>query len=339
LTWWSVWLQLGLLTAVITFAGSRLSKYGEVLAEKTGMGRTWIGLVLLAAVTSLPEFSTGVSSVWWVDAPDITVGDLLGSCVFNLLILAVVDLLHPPGPILTAASRGHLLAAAFGVIMLGVAALGILGPPFSFVGLPHLGLGSLVLMVCYLVAMRAVFRFQRRERVAYLAEPEAERRYAAMGLRQAELLFGLNALAVVGAGAFLPRVATDLAHLMGWQQSLVGTIFVAASTSLPEVVVILSALRMGAVDLAVGNLFGSNLFNLGLLGLMDALYFKAPLLRTVAPEHAGTALLAILMTGIASVELIYRPPKKALRVMSAAAFLLAFLYAANVFFQMLARAR
>jgi cation:H+ antiporter len=337
LTGWSVWLQFLLIAGAITVAGSRLSKYGDVLAEKTGMGRTWLGLVLLAAVTSLPELATGGSAILWVQAPDITVGDLLGSCMFNLLILAVVDLFYPPGPVLTAADRGHLLAACFGIVMLGVALMGLETPPaLGGINLGYVALTSPVLLLCYLVAMRSLFRYQRRERASFLAEHDEILLYEDVSLNAALVKFTLNALVVMAAGIFLPRVADRIAGLMGWQQSVVGTVFVAAATSLPEMVVTLSALRMGAVDLAVGNLFGSNLVNLGILGLMGFLYVKAPLLQSVSPKHVGTGVMAIIMTGIAATEMMYRPQKKTLRWMSSGAFILVFLYAAYMFVQMLA---
>ena len=78
-----VWLKFAVCCAVILVAGTRLSKYGDVIAEKTGMGRVWIGAVLLAAVTSLPELMTGISSVAFVGEPNLTIGDLFGSNLFN----------------------------------------------------------------------------------------------------------------------------------------------------------------------------------------------------------------------------------------------------------------
>jgi cation:H+ antiporter len=332
-----VWLHFFLVAGMITVAGSRLSKYGDVLAEKTGMGRTWLGLVVLAAVTSLPELATGVSAVTWVQAPELTVGDLLGSCMFNLLILAVVDLLHAPGPVLTAAHRGHLLAACFVVVMLGVAIMGLIStPPMTGVVLGHVDLNCPVLILCYLVAMRSLFRYQRRDREAYLAEHEETLLYEDVSLGAAVGKFTLSALVVVAAGIFLPRVATQIAQVMGWQQSVVGTVFVAGATSLPELVVTLTAVRLGAVDLAVGNLFGSNLINLGILGLMGLVYVNAPLFQVVSSKHVGTGVMAIIMTGIAAAEMMYRPQKKALRWMSLGAFSLVFLYAAHIFVQILA---
>jgi cation:H+ antiporter len=336
MTGWEVWLKFFFCLALIGVSGTQLSRYGDVLAEKTGLGRTWLGLVLLAAITSLPESSTGVSAVLWVNAPNITVGDLLGSCLFNLFILAVVDLLYPPSPVLTAADRGHLLAGSFTVVMLTVTIMGTLAPlPTAGITLGHIGLSSPILLVCYLGAMRVIYRYQRRQRLAYLQEHQEELVYADISLGKTVLMFSLAALVVVGAGIWIPKVAVELATFMGWHQTLVGTIFVAASTSMPELVVTLGALRLGAVDLAVGNLLGSNLVNLALLGVMDILYFKGPLLRAVSHNNASTGLMAILMTSIACAELVYRPPKKALRLVSLGAFLLAFLFAANIFLQML----
>jgi cation:H+ antiporter len=338
LSGWGIWLQFLLVTGAITFSGTRLSRYGDILAEKTGMGRTWLGLVVLATITSLPELSTGVSSVLWLDAPDITVGDLLGSCVFNLLILAVIDLQYSDSPALTAADQGHLLAACFGMMMLGLTVMGLMAHhPMATIAFGHVGLISPVLLVCYLVAMRSLFRYQRRERAAFMAKQKEELIYGQVALRPAALIFGVHALVVISAGSFLPSVADGIAQFMGWQQSVVGTVFVAAATSLPELMVTFGALRLGAVDLAVGNLFGSNLINLGTLGLMGFLYVKTPILQAVTGKHVGTAMMAIVMTAIAGAELIYRPQKKALRWLSIGAFLMAFLYAAHVFIQIIAR--
>jgi cation:H+ antiporter len=87
-----VWLQLGACAALIAVAGTKLSRYADVIADKTGLSGNWIGLILLATVTSLPELATGISSVTIADAPNIAVGDILGSCVFNLAILVMTGI-------------------------------------------------------------------------------------------------------------------------------------------------------------------------------------------------------------------------------------------------------
>jgi cation:H+ antiporter len=122
-----IWIALLACVAVILTAGSRLTRYGDVIAEKTGLGRAWVGLVLLASVTSLPELVTGVSSVAFFNAPNIALGDIVGSCMFNLLIIALLDALERQQPISTRVHEGQALSASFGVFMLGIAAIGLLG--------------------------------------------------------------------------------------------------------------------------------------------------------------------------------------------------------------------
>src|SRR5512145_3518680 len=117
-----LWFEFLIASAVIVYCGTNLSRYGDVIAEKTGLGRAWIGLVLMAGVTSLPELITGISSVTLVDTPDIALGDVMGSCVFNLSIIALLDILHGPRPIFSKAEHGHTLSAGFGLVLIGIAA-------------------------------------------------------------------------------------------------------------------------------------------------------------------------------------------------------------------------
>jgi len=115
-----LWIAFVVCTAVIVYAGSRLAKYGDIIAEKTGLGRAWIGLVLMAAVTSLPELITGISAVTFAGVPDIAVEDVLGSCVFNMLILAFLDAIYRPMPISAKAHQGNVLSAGFGILLLSI---------------------------------------------------------------------------------------------------------------------------------------------------------------------------------------------------------------------------
>src|SRR3990170_3046522 len=110
-----LWIQFVLMATVIFYAGRQLARYGDILAEKTGLGRTWIGLVLVASTTSLPELFTGLSASVQ-SMPDIAVGDVLGPCMFNLVILSVMDALSKT-PLVGLVQPGHALSIAFGVLM------------------------------------------------------------------------------------------------------------------------------------------------------------------------------------------------------------------------------
>lgn len=301
----AVWLQFTLCLAAIGIAGVKLSRYGDVIAEKTGMGGTWIGLVLMASVTSLPELITGASSVLLAHVPDIAVGNILGACVMNLFMIVILDFLHRGESVYTRASHGHILAAGFAVVMLGFVGFNILlGGRLTHPALGHVGVSSLVIVGLYLVAMRVSFLYERQQQGAYVEERAA--RYPDIALGTAVARYAAAAVVVIAAALWLPFVAEDMARLMGWHGSFVGTLFVALATTTPELVVTISALRLGALDMAIGNLFGSNLFNSALIAIDDALFLPGPLLAHVSPIHAVSAFSAIAMTGAAIVGLFYR---------------------------------
>jgi cation:H+ antiporter len=111
-----LWSAFLVCTLAILYSGTKLSKYGDIIAEKTGLGRVWIGVVLLAFVTSLPELVTGISSVVVFEAPDIAAGDVFGSCVFNMFIIALLDILERTAPLSSKVRQGHTLSAGFGIL-------------------------------------------------------------------------------------------------------------------------------------------------------------------------------------------------------------------------------
>ena len=301
-----VWLQFAFCVLLIGAAGSRLSHYGDVIAEKTGLSGTWVGVVMLATVTSLPELATGISAVSFADMPDLAVGDVLGSCVFNLFILFVLDFLHRKESVYTRASQGHILSAGFGIMMLGFAGFSLLvSSQGHVVRIGHVGLYSPLILVLYVLAMRTVFRYEHDQKKKS-AEQVAEV-YRHLSFRRAVVGYSLAAAVVVGVGTWLPFVGQQIAHLMGWETTFVGTLFVAFATSVPEVVVTLAALRIGALDMAIGNVLGSNLFNVAILAVDDIFYLPGPLFDHVSPIHSVSAVSAIMMSGIAIVGLLYRP--------------------------------
>jgi cation:H+ antiporter len=169
----------------------------------------------------------------------------------------------------------------------------------------RVGVYSILLLVLYATAVRTVFHYEKMH-VGEFADSEPDR-YPQITLTRASVRYALAAAAVILAGVALAFAGRDLADQMGWHQSFVGTLLVGVVTSLPEVVVTLAAVRLGALDMAVGSLFGSNLFNAAILGLDDLLCRGGPLLAQVSPSHSASAFTAIIMTGVAVVGLIDRP--------------------------------
>lgn len=324
------WFQLAGCALAIGYAGARLTRLADAIGEKTGMSGSWVGLLLLAAVTSLPELATGVSAVTVAHAPNIAVGDVLGSTVFNLALLVMLDVLHRPDTIYSRASTGHVLSAGFGVILLGVVGASVLLEREHV--LPRLGsIGGYtpLLVVLYLLALRSVFSYERRE--AATGQAAQEPRYAGLSLRKASLQFTIFAGIVTVAGVWLPIAGSRIADEMGWTRTFVGTLLVAGATSLPEVVVTLAALRLRALDMAIAGLLGSNLFDLLIIAVDDGFYTKGSILADVSPVHAVTAFSAAMMSGAVIVGLVYRPRQRVLRTMSIVSAALLAVYLVNVY--------
>jgi len=325
----AIFLEFTVLAACLGLAGYYLTVYGDVIAEKTGLGGTWVGLAMMATVTSLPELVTGLSAVRLVDSPNIALGDALGSCVFNLVLIVLLDFLHRGASVYTRLSQGHILSAGFSVMLLALVAFSILVEHQGLSPrLGHVGLSTPLIILFYGVAVYTVFQYERsslREHTGELAE-----RYPHITLIKASLRYVLAALVVVAVGLRLPMTAEHMAVAMGWDRTFVGTLFVAMATSLPEVAVTISALRIGALDMAISDLFGSNLFDLMIVAFDDLAYTRGPLLAAVSPMHLLSAQSAIMMTGIAIVGLLYRPKSRVLKTVGWASLLILSVYILNV---------
>ncbi len=310
----TTWLMFLTSAAAIVVAGTKLSHYGDQIAELTGLGRLWIGVVLMAAATSLPEIFTTMSA-GWLDSPDLAAGDLFGAGMSNMLTLGLIDLLHRQKRVWQQAALGHTLTAALAMTLTGLAAfLILLRADVTHVGI---GFGSLILLVLYVLGMRLVFRQEDMERRRRQREAVTESDHAPVaGLGRGEELkyaaagFAIGAFVLLIAAPFLAWSAGRIAEETGTTASFIGTSLVAITTSLPELVVSIAAVRLGAFDLAVGNLFGSNAFNMAAFFFADLAYRGGGLLDHVSASHAQTALWSILMMNIGLMGIIYRAEKR-----------------------------
>lgn len=327
-----IWFKFALCLAVIGYAGYFLSRYGDIIAEKTGMSATWVGLILLSTATSLPELITGISAITLADAPNIAVGNALGSTIFNLGFLIILDAIYQQNTLYSRATQGHILSASLGSLMIAFAGFSLLLDHASMSPvLGHVGLYTPFFVLIYFVAIRSVHRYEYRTKDVYT---EASiKRYPQVTLRQAIIGYALAAVAVIAAGSWLPFVAEDIAEMMGWGQSFVGTLLVAAVTSAPEAVVTISALRIGALDMAIANLLGSNLFNVIYLAVNDLLYTKGPLLASVDSSHALTAFTAVMMSTLVIVGIIFKPQQRAVLNLTWISLGLLMLYIVNTWIQ------
>lgn len=315
-----------LCAAIIYFSGRKLSFYGNRLSIQTGVGGLWIGLILMAAITSLPEVTLGISSVAIVGSPDLAVGGVLGSCVFNLTILSVLDVVSPGTPILTRVTGSHVLAVSLTSILLMLVGVGLFLPD-DFIVIGWIGISSIAFVVIYFITIRLIYRLEKKKEVL-LENLEGDEKDTPT--KSVLLWYIFYALLIIGAGLVLPTFASQIAVFTGWGDSFVGTVLLAASSSLPEMAVAIASARIGAIDMAVGNLFGSNMFNIFTLSINDIFYREGYLLKDANDVHLITVFSIVIMNSIIIVSLIIRPDKKRFIILAWDTMLILLLYFASM---------
>jgi cation:H+ antiporter len=310
-----VWLKFLTSLVIILFAGTKLARYGDVIAEKTGLGGIWIGLVLLAAITSVPELVTGVSSAALVGFPDLALGTLLGSCMFNLTILALLDILHRRTPFLSEVKLRHIASAGMGILLIAIVGGSIFaGERLSGLRLGWVGVPSIIILLLYLAAIWRMFRFERHHQSQSLEATPSQ--YQEVPMKTIWFKFALASVAVIGAGIWVSFIGDEIARTYAWSASFVGTLFLAITTSMPELAVTIAALRLGAIDMAVANILGSNMFNMAIIFPVDLFYSQGPILSSVSSVHLITAGVIMVMSLLVIIGLRFRQKRKTFIVVS-----------------------
>ena len=153
----------------------------------------------------------------------------------------------------------------------------------------------------------------------------------AASLSEAQMWVVGAAVAILIGGLLLPFFAANIADRMAIGRGFVGTVFVAAATTLPELAVSMAALRQGSLNMAIANLLGSNLFNILILAIEDSLYFQGPLLESASQIHGSTALAAVVMSGVVIIGLLYRPETRLFRTVGWISIALFTIYILNAY--------
>jgi cation:H+ antiporter len=290
-----------LVVAVAVFLiASKLARHADAIADATGLGRLWIGTVLLAGSTSLPELTTDVSAAV-LGAIDIGVGDLMGSTLANMLLLAVLDLWFARRRIIDQIAVDHVLVGTIAIVLTCVAAAAIAAGGWGRIG--HVGIETVVILALYLFGMRTVYETTRPTAPPeQLPLGETSRSLLARGLRG----FALSAVGLVAMAPLLVTCAEAIAAETGMTETFIGTLLVGFTTSFPEIAASVAAVRIGALDLAAGNIFGSNAFNMCILLGMDLAYTDGPVLTHVAPDALLAAQFAMLAVALGILSILAR---------------------------------
>ncbi len=301
-----VWLKFFVSAALIIWAGTRLTKNADLIADKTGLGMVWAGALLLPLATSLPEVVTSARSSL-IGAPDLALGNIFGSNIFNVAIIAFIDLISPGAPVLRQVKVGHILTAGMAIAMTSFITLNIMLPTtVSFLGV---GVESWMIFAFYILGSRLLMRYEKRYPVLK-GENVSCHHLEGKTLTQGITGFAISSVIIIFAGIMLADSGKDLAQITGLGETLVGAILIAISTSLPELATTASAARMGMLDMAIGNIFGANFLNLFIVFVAEIFYRPGPVLKEVSISHIFTAQVSIFLMAVAIIGLIYRSKRQ-----------------------------
>ncbi len=293
---------------LVIFSGIYLARYGDALAGLMGWGRLWVGTVLVASATSLPELVTNITAASR-DQPDLAGGNILGTNMANMLVLAVAALLLGKERFFRQAAPEQKFLGSTAILLTGLAVvLGAFHLGVSFLGV---GLASVLILVLYLGGMRLVYVMRPREVGKAEADPSPD---VLPSLRKAWTFFGLASLGVIVAAPALIFSVEEIAKNTGLAVSFLGVVAVAIVTSMPEAATTIASARIGAIDLGIGNIYGSCAFNIFILAIVDPFYRQGTVVETLGTEHVAAGLVAVVLMGLGLWQIMLRGSSRYLPV-------------------------
>jgi cation:H+ antiporter len=304
--------------AVVWFAGARLARLADAIADRTGLGRVLLGMILLAGVTSLPELAIAVTATLQ-GTPILTVNDVFGSAAANLVVLAVADLVVGRDALTSVQGSPQLLLQA----VLGIVLMALAVGPFVAGDVLVLGMGAFawLLLVVYVGSMTLLTRSRAGDawraasgRLAAVRAVEPPRSRDPRSLGGLASRTAAAAAAILVAGFLLTKAGDALAEQSGLGASFFAVVFLAIATSLPEVSTVIGAVRLRRYEMAISDVLGTNLVNVTIVALVDALHPGGPVLLDAGRSAGIAALTALVLTAIFLAGMIERRDRTLLRM-------------------------
>lgn len=302
--------------ALVWYSGAKLARYANEIANRTGIGRAVIGIILLGAATSLPEISTTTVATL-AGNPSMAVNNLLGGIAFQVVVIALADL-FVGGRALTSMLPGPrvLLNAVVSILLLVIAAIGVMIGDWNLPGI-GVGLFPLVILGVYVLCVWQLNRTVAVQGWKPARPVENKPREADQNdMSNRELAWRTLAASgtIMFAGSVLTLTVDGFAESTGTSSGIMGLTLVAFATSLPELSTAITAVKLRRVELAIGDILGGNMFDVTLILLVDALAPGEPILRQIDRASMTAALIGVLLTGMLLIGMIERRNKAVLRM-------------------------
>jgi cation:H+ antiporter len=301
------WVEFIISAAILVFAAMKLAEYGDVIAIRTRLGGMFIGTLLLAGATSLPEFLTSINSIQQ-GVVDLAAGNFFGSNMFNMLMLAAIDMAYWRRRILRKVAMNHAVNGSMACMMITLTVFFIMANIPVKIG--WVGLDSLIIIAAYFIAIHLI----RKQNNIEDGEPTEIDEKSTPSLLKGLIGFAVATLVLILVSPLLVKSSKSIAEMTGLGTGFFGTAVVAIITSLPELITTISAVRIGAYDMAVGNLFGSNMFNMFALGITDIFDTQGRFLASIDSTFILAGLVGLLLTMMGLIGNIARLERKFLFV-------------------------
>lgn len=300
-----VWIEFLICASLMTFFAYHLSKEGIIISEKTHLEEGIIGMFFLAIATSFPEIITAATSVFHLGKVGLGYGDIIGSIMVNLMILFFIDYSYGKGRILNKVSGSNRLTGIFVLIVLAVVMSAILlnKTAFSVPSFRGVGAENILILGLYLACLIIIKRRGEKDKIE-LYNPNSE------SFLQVWTKFIVLLAIVLVTSLWLAKIGEKITLTTALSETFTGTLLLGFTTSLPEIIVSFAALRAGSLNMAVGNILGSCLFDICILPLLDVLY-RSPILKMLS---RGQVLATGIVTIMALVVILgFRVKRESLR--------------------------
>ncbi|OQY42699.1 MAG: hypothetical protein B6227_01310 [Fusobacteriia bacterium 4572_74] len=310
-------LIFAVLAGFIIIVGKKLSLYGDAIGDLMGIEKSWIGIVMLAAVTSLPEMVTSISATL-MGNPQMAVSNIFGSNMFNIFVVFIIDIFVLRSTSFSSkVSSKNFLAGFWAIILTLIFLLGFL---FPTEGIMNISLFSLIILGVYFIAMKSIYVYEHQKNDEFSEKLEEEIKEFheteenVITLPQAKRGFAISAFFVVVLGTGLSFVGDKIAStpFFGIElgKSFVGLILIALATSLPELTVSIEAIKLKSYDMAAGNLLGSNIFNIMILFITDLFLRDHNIYRSLTGFHKLTAIFSMLILLVFMMGIMFEKKKR-----------------------------
>ena len=284
-----IYLAYLIVAAGVVWFSVKASDYVDLLDKKTSLSGAFIGGIMLSAVTSLPELFTSISATVMIGEPGLCLGNILGSDLVNMAMLSFFMLMFTSTFGKASLSASHRVVTLFVFacyVLLILDWLDILN-----IHILSVSLTSVCIVILYVLSVRYMSAEDG-------TEEEEEADTSPLTVKQVAIRFVAVSIGIVALSIIITYITDAISIRLNLGQGMAGALFLGIATSLPEAASTVTLLRMGNVDIAFGNIVGSNIFNFIIMAVVDILYhgsvydFSDP--QTVVLMLCGAAALPVM---------------------------------------------